>query len=266
MKWFNTQCYMLICVRACVRVRVQANNARKRHVTVVFSVLRGFDSFPCCRWWQNSMMSTQSVWRPSEIESPRCRQVVGTYTLLHPPPSALPTCEREWLASPCAHMSRGVCLLACSVALAAAFPSQCYSHVNAGLQTEELKAEKAQRYIVDKLLTLKCPNEDCQAAFLSFAGCFALTCHRCDCRFCAYCLHASGFGTEGSKAAHQHVANCKHNPPRVSCAVQLHAGPNRWCVCRRLFFLNPCCCCIHSTTLTGERAAQLFRRGRHGSE
>ena len=57
---------------------------------------------------------------------------------------------------------------------------------------------------MERLLTLKCPR--CEAAFLDFNGCFALTCHRCACAFCAYCLQNCG------DDAHRHVARCGRNP------------------------------------------------------
>ena len=71
------------------------------------------------------------------------------------------------------------------------------------LLTARLQVDHARRHIVDTLLTLKCPQ--CSAAFLDFNGCFALTCHRCKCGFCGWCLQACGAD------AHAHVANCRHN-------------------------------------------------------
>jgi hypothetical protein len=59
----------------------------------------------------------------------------------------------------------------------------------------------AQRHIVEDLLTLKCPS--CRAAFLDFTGCFLLSCHRCKCQFCGWCLAAN--------QDHHHVAGCTHN-------------------------------------------------------
>ncbi len=41
--------------------------------------------------------------------------------------------------------------------------------------------------------------------FLDFDGCFALTCGRCGCGFCAYCLADCG------QDAHSHVAGCSRN-------------------------------------------------------
>jgi hypothetical protein len=63
--------------------------------------------------------------------------------------------------------------------------------------------DNARRHIVDELLTLKCPR--CRAVFLDFEGCFALTCHRCKCAFCGWCL------ADCNADAHAHVANCPHN-------------------------------------------------------
>jgi hypothetical protein len=60
-----------------------------------------------------------------------------------------------------------------------------------------------RRHIADTLLTLACPR--CTAAFVDFAGCFALTCHRCSCGFCGWCLQDCGAD------AHSHVSTCKVN-------------------------------------------------------
>ena len=73
----------------------------------------------------------------------------------------------------------------------------------AAMTAEELKIDEMRRHVVNRLLTLKCPR--CGAAFLDFAGCFALTCHRCQCGFCAWCMADCGAD------AHQHVANCARN-------------------------------------------------------
>ncbi len=59
---------------------------------------------------------------------------------------------------------------------------------------------EARQYIVDDIVTLKCPR--CQAAFLDFEGCFALRCNQCRCGFCAWCLDDCG------EDAHAHVARC----------------------------------------------------------
>lgn len=54
--------------------------------------------------------------------------------------------------------------------------------------------------VSENVLTLKCPR--CRAAFVDFNRCLALTCHRCKCGFCAYCL------TDCGKDAHVHVMTC----------------------------------------------------------
>ena len=58
------------------------------------------------------------------------------------------------------------------------------------MRAEDLQIEQMRCHIVDRILTLQCPR--CNAAFLDFNGCFALTCHRCRCGFCAYCLADCG--------------------------------------------------------------------------
>jgi len=70
------------------------------------------------------------------------------------------------------------------------------------LRADELRVEQTVRHVQERILTLKCPR--CEAAFLDFNGCFALTCHRCQCGFCAYCLADCG------RDAHQHVQQCPH--------------------------------------------------------
>ena len=49
-------------------------------------------------------------------------------------------------------------------------------------------------------LNEQCPR--CGAVFSDFNGCCALTCHRCGCGFCAWCLEDCGVD------AHVHVADC----------------------------------------------------------
>ena len=73
----------------------------------------------------------------------------------------------------------------------------------AQMTADELQIVQMRHHVADRLLTLKCPR--CEAAFLDFNGCFALTCHRCKCGFCAYCLADCG------NDAHAHVAACPHN-------------------------------------------------------
>jgi len=63
--------------------------------------------------------------------------------------------------------------------------------------------EDARRNVIDNILTLACPR--CRQAFVDFEGCFALTCSRCQCGFCAWCLEDCG------SDAHQHVRFCRHN-------------------------------------------------------
>jgi hypothetical protein len=58
-------------------------------------------------------------------------------------------------------------------------------------------------YITDEVLNLSCPR--CKAKFLDFNGCFALTCSRCNCGFCAWCLMDCGVD------AHAHVRDCPDN-------------------------------------------------------
>ena len=67
-------------------------------------------------------------------------------------------------------------------------------------QQRRVHAASAQ---LRELLNEQCPR--CGAAFLDFNGCCALTCHRCGCGFCAWCLADCGAD------AHAHVAHCDRN-------------------------------------------------------
>jgi hypothetical protein len=64
---------------------------------------------------------------------------------------------------------------------------------------------QARKKIIEDILTLKCPRQDCRQAFVDFDACFALTCAACTSAFCAYCLQDCG------RDAHRHVANCQYN-------------------------------------------------------
>jgi len=66
------------------------------------------------------------------------------------------------------------------------------------LQEEEVRVR--YNHVVDKIFNLRCPR--CEAPFYDFTGCFALTCSRCPCGFCALCLKDCGAD------AHTHVAQC----------------------------------------------------------
>jgi serine/threonine protein kinase len=57
---------------------------------------------------------------------------------------------------------------------------------------------------ITELVNLKCPS--CGQVFVDFTGCFALTCSRCDARFCGWCLQQST-----QKDVHPHVQTCALN-------------------------------------------------------
>jgi hypothetical protein len=71
---------------------------------------------------------------------------------------------------------------------------------------EEIAAHR--RHITNELLNLSCPR--CAKPFLDFVNCFDLKCSSCPCHFCGWCLRDCG------NDAHQHVANCRHNPVQPS--------------------------------------------------
>ena len=56
-----------------------------------------------------------------------------------------------------------------------------------GQQGQDRRAQAHRQHIIDNLLTLRCPNQACRAAFLDFVGCMALECHACSTAFCGYC-------------------------------------------------------------------------------
>lgn len=62
----------------------------------------------------------------------------------------------------------------------------------------------ARKHVEEELLQARCPR--CSQAFLDFEGCCALTCSRCACAFCAWCLADCG------PDAHPHVAACPRKP------------------------------------------------------
>ena len=65
------------------------------------------------------------------------------------------------------------------------------------------KVMMARTHIINKILTLSCPNGH---AFVDFDGCFALKCSMCPCHFCGWCLADCGGD------AHAHVRTCGHKP------------------------------------------------------
>lgn len=71
----------------------------------------------------------------------------------------------------------------------------------------DLRSDKVQTerlHIIEHILTLKCPNENCNKAFLDFDGCIALRCPNCYQHFCGKCLIKTNEDTEN----HQHVRIC----------------------------------------------------------
>lgn len=61
-------------------------------------------------------------------------------------------------------------------------------------------------HVLERILTLRCPA--CDAAFIDYDACAALTCH-CGTQFCGFCLQRGRGGN-----LHEHVANCHENPLR----------------------------------------------------
>jgi hypothetical protein len=72
----------------------------------------------------------------------------------------------------------------------------------ARMSEEEREVLRHRNHLANEVLTLHCPREACHQAFVDFTGCFALTCSRCACGFCAMCLQDCGAD------AHAHVRGC----------------------------------------------------------
>ena len=70
----------------------------------------------------------------------------------------------------------------------------------------DARVAELRHHVVENILTLHCPR--CNAAFLNFTGCFALTCGNCGAGFCAYCLKDC---RDEDNDAHRHVGRCEHN-------------------------------------------------------
>ena len=83
------------------------------------------------------------------------------------------------------------------------------------------EVHESRVYIVEELLTLKCPRPNCRQAFVDFKDCFALTCGRCRCSFCAWCMKDCG------RDAHAHVAQCPENQRGGDLFGELSVF-NRW--------------------------------------
>lgn len=71
------------------------------------------------------------------------------------------------------------------------------------LDEHERSVRLARLHIEENILTKRCPR--CNAAFLSFDACFAVSCAHCPCNFCAWCLKDCG------DDAHAHVLRCEFN-------------------------------------------------------
>lgn len=88
--------------------------------------------------------------------------------------------------------------------------TRCHVDDHEGLTCVEFAKSKApanalRNHIIEEILTLKCPR--CAQAFVDFEGCFALSCCKCPCQFCGWCL------ADCQEDAHQHVRSCTEKPP-----------------------------------------------------
>ena len=81
-----------------------------------------------------------------------------------------------------------------------------YTCEEANAPVDQVSVLAIKRKIIEEVLTLKCPRADCRQAYNEFEGCCALTCHRCDAKFCGWCLQDCG------SDAHGHVSSCPEKP------------------------------------------------------
>lgn len=70
------------------------------------------------------------------------------------------------------------------------------------------EVQEHRHHIIDQFLTLRCPR--CKRAFLDYSGCAAVTCHACNCGFCAKCFKDCG------RDAHEHARECRGPFPGVA--------------------------------------------------
>lgn len=66
------------------------------------------------------------------------------------------------------------------------------------------KVQTERLHIIENILTLKCPNKNCNKAFFDFDGCIALRCPNCSQHFCGKCLTK----TSEDNKNHEHVRLC----------------------------------------------------------
>jgi len=87
------------------------------------------------------------------------------------------------------------------------------------MQAEGVEVYETAKYIVDNILTMRCPR--CKMAFADWEGCNAVYCTYagCGCNFCPFCLKDCGGGVKfgqravapaGDDAVHKHVQSCKN--------------------------------------------------------
>ena len=88
------------------------------------------------------------------------------------------------------------------------------------LSEEERAVRQCRLHITEQLLNLRCPNPNgCNQVFVDFQGCFALTCSKCGCGFCAWCLEYC------DRDAHAHVRECaakKNADPYYGTVEEFH--------------------------------------------
>lgn len=89
---------------------------------------------------------------------------------------------------------------------------------------DERQAETMRMDIIDNILTLRCPREDCRMAFLDFTGCFALTCANkiCGVHFCAWCIKHYSYDD-----VHSHVAVCPEGDGTLFHSFELFENYHR---------------------------------------
>eukprot|EP00242_Pyramimonas_sp_CCMP2087_P010963 CAMPEP_0198203204 /NCGR_PEP_ID=MMETSP1445-20131203/6460_1 /TAXON_ID=36898 /ORGANISM="Pyramimonas sp., Strain CCMP2087" /LENGTH=207 /DNA_ID=CAMNT_0043874483 /DNA_START=112 /DNA_END=735 /DNA_ORIENTATION=- len=80
---------------------------------------------------------------------------------------------------------------------------------NDGVRAGTDRIRTHRDYILEFILTLKCPQPQCRTAFIDFSGCASIDCFLCNACFCAFCLELQG---HTHNAAFGHALRCDFNP------------------------------------------------------
>lgn len=93
--------------------------------------------------------------------------------------------------------------------------------------TELQRLVDIKRRKIEGMLSLKCPQPGCEAAFdeIEEGDCLAVRCQSCATAFCAWCLHNC---REEGNDAHLHVVNCPEKPAGADPYFDTSPGRREW--------------------------------------